>query len=300
MPRIRTIKPELPQSESLGRVSREARLAFILLFTVADDFGKLRGNSRMLASLLYPYDDDAPAQIVSWLTELEHENCIEQYSVDGNHYIRIVNWHAHQKVDRPTTSKIPDPSAQAREDSRGVSNAREGSFEDQGPRKGKEGIVDPPAHAHVREAEPEISKPPAPPRAATPPPMPAEPAGNLPSLDRLTGKAPTYPATQFHPRFKEVRDYIVGRLPGLGKQNATEVNRWLLEGADPEKDIFPTVESAIEYKRGDIGSFRYFARGVESSRKVRDEMAEQHERLTRKYAEQDKQDAERATHGEAG
>ena len=62
MARIRTIKPEFPHSESMGRVSREARLCFILLWTIADDAGRLRGNSRMLASLLYPYDDDAKKQ----------------------------------------------------------------------------------------------------------------------------------------------------------------------------------------------------------------------------------------------
>ena len=76
MARIRTIKPEFPQSESMGRVSREARYCFIMLWTLADDSGRLRGNSRMLASLLYPYDDDAGALISGWLDELEREGCV--------------------------------------------------------------------------------------------------------------------------------------------------------------------------------------------------------------------------------
>jgi hypothetical protein len=58
MGRIRTIKPEFPQSESVGRLSRDARLLFIQLWTVCDDSGRARGSSRMLASLLYPYDTD--------------------------------------------------------------------------------------------------------------------------------------------------------------------------------------------------------------------------------------------------
>ena len=45
MGRIRTIKPEFPQSESMGRVSRDARLTFILLWTMADDAGRLRSCS---------------------------------------------------------------------------------------------------------------------------------------------------------------------------------------------------------------------------------------------------------------
>lgn len=79
MGRIRTIKPEFPQSESVGRLSRDARLVFILLWTVADDEGRSRAASRMLASLLYPYDDDAPKRIDGWLSELEREKCLIRY-----------------------------------------------------------------------------------------------------------------------------------------------------------------------------------------------------------------------------
>ena len=74
MARIRTVKPEFPHSESMGRVSRDARLTFIMLWTIADDSGRLRGNSRMLASLLFPYDDDAPHLIDAWLDELDRES----------------------------------------------------------------------------------------------------------------------------------------------------------------------------------------------------------------------------------
>lgn len=107
MARIRTIKPEFPQSESMGRVSRESRLCFVQLWTVADDSGRLRGNSRMLASLLYPYDDDAKDLIDDWLDELEAEDAIVRYEVDGNTYIEIRKWLDHQKIDKPTPSKLP-------------------------------------------------------------------------------------------------------------------------------------------------------------------------------------------------
>lgn len=130
MARIRTIKPEFPQSESMGRVSRDARLCFILLWTLADDQGRLRGNSRMLASLLFPYDDDAKKHIDTWLKELSAEGCIVQYEVDGTTYIQVLNWLAHQKIDKPSASKIP-PHTEA---SRSLSNPLEESSEDQGSR----------------------------------------------------------------------------------------------------------------------------------------------------------------------
>jgi hypothetical protein len=114
MGRIRTIKPEFPQSESMGRVSREARLCFILLWTLVDDSGRTRGSSRMLASLLYPYDDDAPSLIDRWLTELERENCLKRYEIDSNCYLQICKWNTHQKIDHPSPSRLPEPRESSR------------------------------------------------------------------------------------------------------------------------------------------------------------------------------------------
>ena len=115
MARIRTIKPEFPQSETVGKLSRHARLLFILIWTIADDAGRTRGASRMLASLLYPYDDDAPSLIGGWLDELEDNGCIRRYEVDGNSYLEVVNWLKHQKIDKPSASRFPEPREQSRE-----------------------------------------------------------------------------------------------------------------------------------------------------------------------------------------
>lgn len=158
----------------------------------------------------------------------------------------------------------------------------------------REGENNVPRSTVAPRAKADPPRPTAPPQPSSPP----EKVNNLP-LDAIV-KQPTYHAVKFHPRYDEVRRYIVYRLPHLDRANATEVNRWLLEGADPEKDIFPTVDSAIEMRRGDIGSFRYFTRAVESSKAVRREMAEQHERLMQKYGEEDQRAKERAAHGEAG
>lgn len=154
MARIRTIKPEFPQSESMGSVSRESRLCFVLLWTLADDEGRLRGNSRMLASLLFPYDDDAPGLIDTWLSELEKENCIIRYKVGDATYVQICNWLIHQKIDKPSKSKVPP----FEEGSRIVENPREASSLDQGSRikdQGEELTSPPPMAAEPKKpAEP--------------------------------------------------------------------------------------------------------------------------------------------------
>jgi hypothetical protein len=123
MARIRTIKPEFPQSEKIGVLSRDARLLFVQLWTVVDDEGRTRAASRMLASLLYPYDDDAPALIGDWMDELEAKGHIRRYVVDGSQYLDIPNWLKHQKIDRPTPSRLPaysDELASPREPSRSI------------------------------------------------------------------------------------------------------------------------------------------------------------------------------------
>lgn len=134
MARIRSIKPEFPQSESMGRVSRDARLLFVMLWPICDDHGRTRAASRMLASLLFPYDDDAAGLIDGWLDELEREGCIERYVVDGSTYLQIPKWLIHQKIDKPSKPQYPEPSPTPREDSR---QSREGSALEGKGREGK-------------------------------------------------------------------------------------------------------------------------------------------------------------------
>lgn len=166
MARIRSIKPEFPQSESMGRVSRDARLAFIELWTIADDEGRLRGHSRMLASLLFPYDEDAGSLIDTWLGELEREKCIVRYQFQGTSYIQICNWLMHQKIDKPSKSKIPacanpcdspaNPRESSREFSQPTDSPRERSSEDLrigSKDQGREGKGSPSASATPTRAE---------------------------------------------------------------------------------------------------------------------------------------------------
>lgn len=134
MARIRSIKPEFPQSESMGRVSRDARLLFVMLWTNCDDHGRTRAHSRMLASLLFPYDEDAGEGIKVWLKELENEGCIRLYEVDGSQYLQVCNWSKHQKIDKPSKPQYPGIEDATREPSR---DTRERSSEEGKGREGK-------------------------------------------------------------------------------------------------------------------------------------------------------------------
>jgi hypothetical protein len=131
MARIRSIKPEFPQSESMGRVSRDARLLFVMLWPICDDHGRTRASSRMLASLLFPYDDDAAKLLPGWLDELEAEDCIRRYEDGGSSYLYVPKWLIHQKIDKPSKAVHPDPPEHS-------PSPREHSPSPH-PRKGREG-----------------------------------------------------------------------------------------------------------------------------------------------------------------
>jgi hypothetical protein len=113
MARSRIIRPNFARSSSMCRVSRDARLLFILLWTLADDAGRLRAEPLILAEELYPSDTDAPMLLVAWLDELEREGCIERYRSGDEEYLRIVRWRRYQKVDHPRLSRLPAAASEA-------------------------------------------------------------------------------------------------------------------------------------------------------------------------------------------
>lgn len=110
MARIRTIHPDIAQSRSMRRVSRDARLLFKLLLTIADDEGRARARIGLLAMQLFPDDADAPIMLPAWLDELEREACIKRYTVDDDSFLVIVNWRKWQYIGHPTRSHLPAPT----------------------------------------------------------------------------------------------------------------------------------------------------------------------------------------------
>lgn len=199
MARIRSIKPEFPQSESMGRVSRDARLLFVMLWTIADDHGRSRAHSRMLASLLFPYDDDAGVLLPKWMAELESEGCISLYDVGGSQYLQINNWGKHQKIDKPSKPIFPgidDVSEGTREPSR---DTREVSSEDlrKGSKEGKGG-------SEGIESES--------PRESTPPVclLPLNTGPDFPiTADHVTEFKTAYPAVDVLQQLRAMRIWLV-------------------------------------------------------------------------------------------
>lgn len=117
MARIRTIKPEFWESESVGRLSFGARLLFISSLNFADDEGLIRWNEAYLSSQAFVYDDLSTEQISEWMRELETEGVIFPYKAGVNNQRLgwIVSFRKHQVINRPQPSKLPPPSIQNRD-----------------------------------------------------------------------------------------------------------------------------------------------------------------------------------------
>ncbi|MYQ48759.1 hypothetical protein GTW40_27630 [Streptomyces sp. SID4985] len=116
MARIRTIKPEAFTSESLAAVTVAAERTFFGLLTQADDHGRHRDNAAIIAGVLWPLRaEHTSVHVEDDLHQLANAGLICRYTgCDGRRYLHIVTWSAHQKIDKPSQSRLPScPQHQA-------------------------------------------------------------------------------------------------------------------------------------------------------------------------------------------
>lgn len=105
--RIRSIKPEFWKSEKMASLSRDARLLFIGLWGLADDYGLFRAHPSLIKGEIFAYDDDA--DVAAWLRALVDAGVVMLYTHGGQRYGAVVNFQEHQKIDRRAASRIPRP-----------------------------------------------------------------------------------------------------------------------------------------------------------------------------------------------
>ncbi|MFF2503525.1 hypothetical protein ACFVTY_09135 [Streptomyces sp. NPDC058067] len=109
-PRIRTFKPETFQSESLARVSVCAERTFFGLISRADDQGRVRDLPAALCGELWAVRGSrTPVEVEDDLIQLTDAELICRYEDgEGKRYLHIVTWHRHQKINRPSRSRLPE------------------------------------------------------------------------------------------------------------------------------------------------------------------------------------------------
>lgn len=108
MARIRTIKPGIFSSLTVCAWPVEVRWTFAGLFTYVDDYGRGIDEVRLVKSELWPLDDKVtPKRVGEHIDAIEETGPLCRYEVDGRQYLHITSWAEHQRVNRPTKSKIP-------------------------------------------------------------------------------------------------------------------------------------------------------------------------------------------------
>ncbi len=106
MPRIRTIKPKFWDDIKLSKVSRDARLLFIGMWTFADDLGVIIADSVWLKSKIFPYDLLSHDEIHLWLVELLKLKFILSLEYKEELFFIIRTFDKHQRIDKPNREDI--------------------------------------------------------------------------------------------------------------------------------------------------------------------------------------------------
>ncbi len=99
MPRIRTIKPEFWSDEKLAPLDPVDRLAFLGLISMADDFGRVHDNVKVIDAFVFPECSRTVRESLANLSRLGRIHRGKASS--GKRIIEIVNWREHQRVDKP-------------------------------------------------------------------------------------------------------------------------------------------------------------------------------------------------------
>jgi len=120
MARIRSIKPEFHDDEKLATIPRDARLLFIAMWNFSDDYGVIKGHPVWIKNKVFPYDEIKQATFNEWLLSLEKLRCIIPFEANGEKFYFIRTFHDHQRVDKPSQTRNPEPPADILESNRSL------------------------------------------------------------------------------------------------------------------------------------------------------------------------------------
>ncbi|OVZ82208.1 DnaT-like ssDNA-binding domain-containing protein [Yersinia kristensenii] len=105
MARIRTIKPEFWTDSMMVQFDVFTRLLYIGLWTAADDHGAIRDEPDRIAMEVMPREDIEMVKLNIDLL-IASGRLSRMLNDDGTSYLIIDKWTDHQRVDKPSKSKI--------------------------------------------------------------------------------------------------------------------------------------------------------------------------------------------------
>lgn len=148
MARIRTVKPEFWRHEDLSDLPAEAHLLAAALLNYCDDEGYFNANPKLIKAECCPLREDSVSihDSITALSDIGYIRVGE--GSDGKKYGQVVTFAEHQRINRPTASKIAKISicwegsntthTQLSESSQPERKGKEGNRERKGTGKGRE------------------------------------------------------------------------------------------------------------------------------------------------------------------
>lgn len=94
----RMIYSKIWTSQQVGKLSPIARVLYVGMITLADDEGRLVGDSSYLRGQIFPYDDIAIIEVEEMRNQVEKMGLIKCYEVDDFEYIQHPNWSEYQVI----------------------------------------------------------------------------------------------------------------------------------------------------------------------------------------------------------
>jgi len=109
MTRKRMIDPKIWEDPGFNRLSIQARLLFIGMFSNADDDGYLRGDEGSLKRLIFGFDEVKKEDMGTWIIEVEAMGSVHFFEENNEKYVHLINWEKYQKQqkDRRIPSTYP-------------------------------------------------------------------------------------------------------------------------------------------------------------------------------------------------
>jgi len=112
MARIRTVKPDFFRSRTINRLTYEQRLTFIGLWTHVDDEGRCEYDPELIKADIWPRERSV-GELEDDLRVLTELSLITHYEVGERSFIQVKGFDEHQRINRPTPSRLPPPKAGA-------------------------------------------------------------------------------------------------------------------------------------------------------------------------------------------
>lgn len=102
------VSPDLLTSLPVASLPVNTRYAFVALWMYLDDAGRGKDNTHLIRAHTWPLDEAyTPRKVKADLDRMEAAGLICRYEVDSSTYLHSPSWKEHQKINRPTESKLP-------------------------------------------------------------------------------------------------------------------------------------------------------------------------------------------------